>query len=150
LIGKFNVRLRAKNLLRDISYPDGPAPSNRITFTLHTPPLLSERVCPRPPPIEQRALPGTRASSSVGARPSSATPVEQRPVHPTHASSSVGARPSPAAPVEQNHLHPHTQALPFAEATVVQPSCYIRARCFCSTGAAEDGRAPTEELACRR
>src|ERR1043166_7983075 len=26
----------------------------------------------------------------------------------------------------------------------------IRSRCFCSTRAAEDGRAPTEELACRR
>jgi len=61
----------------------------------------------------------------------------------THESSSVGARSSSAAPVGQDH-GPNTRAL------FVGALPYIWSRWFCSTGAAEDGHAPTEERSCIR
>ena len=58
----------------------------------------------------------------------------QKPLDCKQGSSSVGARPSPAGP----HRSP-------------SPSFFLRPLCivlgFCLTGAAGDGRAPTEEVA---
>ena len=67
-------------------------------------------------------------------------PAEQKSQPLTHESSSVGARPSSAASVEQN-----------PQMGLSLPLNGVRKRVGpISTGAAEDGRAPTEELSCVR
>src|SRR6476659_2671759 len=77
----------------------------------------------------------------------------------THETSSVGARPSSAAPVEQKPQTPNTRTLFCRSAAVLgrprrseAPTPNIRTHLpgYCSKGASEDGRAPTEELSCVR
>jgi len=74
---------------------------------------------------------------------------EQKLAAATHETSSVGARPSSAAPAEQKHFH-----VAAARSSVVRSKLCLRSFVFfllsgfCWTGAAEDGRAPTEELVC--
>src|SRR6476661_1211981 len=69
--------------------------------------------------------------------------IEQKSRALRHERSSVGARPSSAAPVEQNHLDQIYARAPTKRARVLGPWS-------CPTGAAEDDRAPTEELSCVR
>jgi hypothetical protein len=78
-----------------------------------------------------------------------------------HASSSVGARPSSAAPVEENqHPFTHERSAPShkspltrkvllsASAAGQRLAIRLSLAGFYSTGAAEDGRGPTEERSC--
>ena len=62
------------------------------------------RLCTKSENHKWRFVDRLHLSSSVGARPSSATLVEQKSLDQRNAGSSVGARPSSAAPVQQNHL----------------------------------------------
>jgi hypothetical protein len=77
---------------------------------------------------------------------SAAVPVVQEPHPLTHETSSVGARPSSAAPnrIEANKLEESNTFRQFLNMQTGLTSS------FCSMGAAEDGRAPTEELSCLR
>ncbi len=98
-----------------------------------------------------QALYRIHAHSSVGARPSSAAPTPNyNPVAITfvgylkaigkHESSSVGTRPSSAAPT-QNHISVAQTLTRRKDVPCDSVSRYL-------VGAAEDGRAPTEEGAC--
>ena len=75
-------------------------------------------------------------------------PAEQKSQPLTHESSSVGARPSSAAPVEQKSSFLSTGDEQWVAQFTTRAKRASGTLGFCSTGAAEDGRAPTEERSC--
>ena len=106
------------------------SPSNRNPSTGYTQALLSERVRPRPPPSNKRSYPYTRALP---------------PAKTTNSGVSMPRTPRIFASYNAwrggRVAFSSFQKCP--ESSLVNDFYY-----FCSTGAAEDGRAPTEEFAC--
>jgi hypothetical protein len=101
--------------------------------------------------LTEQKFPNRRhGSSSVGARPSSAAPIELKPLDRRHGGSSVGARPSSAAPIEFPRFFNCYVLGPPSSEDVEGEACHRASQNlvsgFYSMGAAEDGRAPTEEL----
>jgi hypothetical protein len=122
----------------------GSAPPNRSTWVGYTQALLSERVRPRPPPSNR-----TTCTLKVELLTGWSLELE------CSGWNTCGYLPHFDGAAVPQFITPilsgfySTGAAEDGRAPAEELACNA-VQCFCSTGAAEDGRAPAEELACRR